>query len=84
MKLQTRFESQISLQEHVERLVRSRTGGMIREFRVEVLNDTIVLTGRTATYYTKQLATHAALGLLKDATLNNDIEVVHDCRVKPH
>jgi hypothetical protein len=84
MKLQTRFESQISLQEHVERLVRSRTGGMIRELRVEVLDDEIILTGRTATYYTKQLATHAVLGLLKDATLTNDIEVVHDCRVKPH
>ena len=84
MRLQTCFESPNSLQEHVERLVRSRTGGMIRELRVEVFNDTIVLTGRTATYYTKQLATHVALGLLKDATLTNDIEVVHDCRVKPH
>ena len=84
MRLQTCFESPNSLQEYVERLVRSRTGGMIRELRVEVLNDTIVLTGRTATYYTKQLATHTALGLLKDATLTNDIEVVHDCRIKPH
>ena len=56
---------------------------MIRELRVEVLNDTIVLTGRTATYYTKQLATYAALDLLKDATLTNEIEVVHDCRIKP-
>ena len=84
MRLQTCFDTPNSLQEHVERLVRSRTGGMIRELRVEVLNDTIVLTGRTATYYTKQLATHAALGLLKDTTLTNDIEVVHDCRAKPH
>ncbi len=84
MRLQTCFESPNSLQEHVEQLVRSRTGGMIRELRVEVLNDTIILTGRTATYYTKQLATHAALGLLQDATLTNDIEVVHDCRIKPH
>ena len=84
MRLQTCYESPNSLQEHVERVVRSRTGGMIRELRVEVLDDEIVLTGRTATYYTKQLATHAALGLLKDAALTNDIEVVYDCRIKPH
>jgi hypothetical protein len=84
MRLQACFESPNSLQAHVERLVRLRTGEMIRELRVEVLNDTIVLTGRTATYYTKQLATYAALDLLKDATLTNEIEVVHDCRIKPH
>ncbi len=84
MRLQTCFESPNSLQEHVEQLVRSRTGGMIRELKVEVLSDSIVLSGCTATYYTKQLATHAALGLLDDTTLTNDIEVVHDCRIKPH
>jgi hypothetical protein len=42
---------------------------------VRVLGNTIVLEGKCATYYTKQLAQHAALGVLDDEQLENAIVV---------
>ena len=53
----------------------SKTSGLIRDLRVNVLAGEVVLTGRAATYYAKQLATHAALDACDDLTLTNDIEV---------
>ena len=61
--------------ERIEQFVRNRTGGMIRDLRVEILDGEVFITGRTATYYNKQLATHAALAVLDDVTLKNEIEV---------
>jgi hypothetical protein len=59
----------------VERTVRVRTGGRIRDLHVEVQGDDVVISGIACTYYAKQLATHAALGELDDRTLSNEIEV---------
>jgi hypothetical protein len=59
----------------VERLVREKTTGLIRDLRVTVNPAEIILSGRAATYYAKQLATHAALEACDDLTLTNDIEV---------
>lgn len=59
----------------VERYVRLRTGGTIRSLRVEVHDGEVLLTGRTSTYYNKQLATHAALDAASHMSLVNDIEV---------
>jgi hypothetical protein len=76
MKLQTVTQSPQALSEVVERFVRSRTGGMIRGLRVSVIDRDVILTGRTTTYYNKQLATHAALDALEeDTVLTNEIEV---------
>ena len=61
--------------ETVERYVRLRTGGTIRGLHVEVEDGEVVLTGRTSTYYNKQLATHAALDAAEDLSLINDIKV---------
>ncbi|HEX6987522.1 MAG TPA: BON domain-containing protein [Planctomycetaceae bacterium] len=61
--------------ERIEEIVRLRTGGMIRGLRVEVGENRVVLTGRTSSFYSKQLATHAALGALGGQTLSNLIEV---------
>ena len=61
--------------ERIEHFVRMRTGGMIHGLHVEVGGDRVILTGRTSTFYSKQLATHATLDLLDDQTLNNLIEV---------
>ncbi|MGC1272921.1 MAG: hypothetical protein WBC44_04385 [Planctomycetaceae bacterium] len=61
--------------ERIEQFVRLRTGGMIHGLHVEVGSDRVVLTGRTSTFYSKQLATHAALDVLDDQTLSNLIEV---------
>jgi hypothetical protein len=59
----------------IERIVRCRTGGRIRDFRVEMHGDQVVLSGVASTYYAKQLATHAALDELEGLRLNNSIEV---------
>lgn len=61
--------------EKIERVVRMRTGGMIRGLRVEVGDGQVTLTGRTDTFFCKQLATAAALGALGDRALSNLIEV---------
>lgn len=61
--------------ENIEHVVRMRTGGMIRGLHVEVGEGRVTLTGRTTTFYNKQLATHAALEALVGQTLSNLIEV---------
>ncbi len=75
MEIQTFLESERALIEQVERSVRQRTSGLIRGLRVEMFAGEIVLSGRTSTYYTKQLATHAAMDVADNLTLTNDIEV---------
>jgi len=65
----------VLIPEVVERLVRSRTGVTVRSLRVEVEKNHIVICGRAATYYTKQLATHAVLDALPHVRLTNEIEV---------
>jgi hypothetical protein len=42
---------------------------------VRVLADLVILEGQCATYYTKQLAQHAAMGVLEDEQLDNAIVV---------
>lgn len=71
-------DSEFSLREiadTVERYVRLRTGGTIRSLRVEVSDGEVILSGRTSTYYNKQLATHAALDAASKLSLTNEIEV---------
>jgi len=75
MDLQTLPDAFQTLAAQVERLVREKTSGLIRDLRVTVHCREIVLSGRAATYYAKQLATHAALDACDDVTLTNDIEV---------
>ena len=59
----------------VERAIRSRTGGRLRDLHVVVDNEVVTLSGRTSTYYAKQLALHAALMEVGERKLSNDIEV---------
>ena len=75
MEIQIRDRASKQIAECVERLVRSRTGGRVRDLRVEVTSGEIILSGRTTTYYDKQLTTHAALAALEDLSLTNEIEV---------
>ncbi|MCA9054055.1 MAG: hypothetical protein KDA75_09475 [Planctomycetaceae bacterium] len=75
LPLQKTFDpSVVSLR--LERLVQSRTGSRIRDLRVEVLDDQVILTGRASSYHAKQLATHATLNEVSPRTLTNAIEVV--------
>jgi len=64
-----------ALTERIEHYVHTRTGGNIRNLRVDIDHDMIVLSGQTGSYYNKQLATHAVLAALTDADLKNDITV---------
>ena len=65
------------LSQSIETVIRTRTSGLVRGLHVLVLDDgEVVITGRTTTYYAKQLATHAALEVCDDRILTNDIEVL--------
>lgn len=65
-----------SLADQIARLVQSKTGGRIDSLNVAVSADNVIISGRTTTYYLKQLATHAALDLAgRFTTLTNDIVV---------
>ena len=75
MKLQTCTDTPQALVERIENFVRTRTGGMIRDLQVEIHDGEVYVSGRTSTYYNKQLATHAAFDLIDDLKLTNDIEV---------
>ena len=59
----------------IERIVRCRTGGRIRDLRVDVTDLNVVISGVASTYYAKQLVTHAALDEIPGRMLTNAIEV---------
>jgi hypothetical protein len=75
MELPTMSKQGQEMVERIEHIIRARTSGQIRGLRVEYHLGEVILSGRTHTYYTKQLATHAALDALEDAALTNAIEV---------
>jgi hypothetical protein len=64
-----------ALVSRIERIVRCRTGGRIRDLRVDVSEDNVVISGVATTYYAKQLVTHAALDEIPGRMLTNAIEV---------
>ena len=61
--------------EHLELLVQRRLGSRVRDLRVLVRQDGVILQGRAGTYHAKQLAQHAAMELSALPILANDIEV---------
>ncbi len=76
MKLETANDSTQDLTTCVERVIQSRTSGAIRDLQVSLTNEgQVVLSGRTTTYYAKQLASHAAMNAAKDIAISNEIEV---------
>ncbi|MCH8829870.1 MAG: hypothetical protein IID45_09865 [Planctomycetes bacterium] len=76
MTLEIQTNTSRVLIERIEHYVQTKTNGMVRDLVVDVLDNQVILTGRSATYYTKQLATHAVLNAVKDVALTNDIEVM--------
>ncbi|MDA8746281.1 BON domain-containing protein [Rubripirellula amarantea] len=52
-----------------------RLNQRVSELEVEVTANGVVLSGRCASFHTKQLAQHAAQGLLNNEPLSNCIEV---------
>ncbi len=59
----------------IEQAVRRETGGGVKGLRVEVGHGGVCLEGHCDTYYCKQLAQHAAMGMSGDDRLTNRIEV---------
>jgi hypothetical protein len=59
----------------IRQRITSRVGDRIRDLAIRVQGNNIVLGGCCATYYTKQLAQHAALGVIEDEHLVNEIVV---------
>jgi hypothetical protein len=64
--------------EEVERLaahVRCLLGAQVRDLRLVVHDQGLILQGRARSYYAKQLAQHAIMRATTYAFLGNDIEV---------
>ena len=66
----------LSEEERLEGMLMRRIGNRVRDLRVILLADGLILQGRTATYHAKQLAQHAAMELANMPILANDIEVL--------
>ena len=68
-------ETACATSEHLELLVQRRLGSRVRDLRVLLRQDGVILQGRAGTYHAKQLAQHAAMELIELPILANDIEV---------
>jgi hypothetical protein len=64
-----------SLEATIRKRIEGRLHGRVRNLSVRVEADLVILEGQCATYYTKQLAQHAAMGILEDEQLENAIIV---------
>jgi hypothetical protein len=63
-------------EERLENMLFRRLGNRIRDLRVLLLPEGVVLQGRVATYHAKQIAQHAAMELADLPILANEIEVL--------
>jgi hypothetical protein len=59
----------------IRQRIESRLAGRIRDLAVRFDGETVVLEGKCATYYSKQLAQHTALAILEHEQLENAIVV---------
>jgi len=78
MTTQTLVERNVSQEEYLdslEALIQHRLLGRVRDLRVRVRENALILQGHAATYHAKQLAQHAAMELAGLPILANDIEV---------
>ena len=61
--------------EHLELQLQRRVGSRVRDLRVLRRPSGVVLQGRASTYHAKQLAQHAAMEILGQPIVANEIEV---------
>jgi osmotically-inducible protein OsmY len=59
----------------IQQRIQSRLLGRVRKLIVRAFDGVVILEGECATYYTKQLAQHTAMGILNDEHLENAIVV---------
>jgi hypothetical protein len=70
-----RFDRYRQLAIAIRQRIETRLAGRVRDLAVRIRGETVVLEGSCATYYSKQLAQHAALGVLDGEPLLNAIVV---------
>ena len=63
-------------EERLESMMLRRLGNRIRDLRVLLLPNGLILQGRTATYHAKQVAQHAAMELADLPILAKEIVVM--------
>ena len=66
----------LSEAERLESMLLRRLGNRVRDLRVILLPDGLILQGRTATYHAKQIAQHAAMEVADMPILANEIVVL--------
>ena len=59
----------------IRQRIESRLLGRVRNLFVRARDGVVILEGECATFYTKQLAQHTAMGVLEDEQLENSIVV---------
>jgi hypothetical protein len=59
----------------LERTVQTRTDRRVKDLKISAQNGQVTVTGRSATYYVKQLVTHAIFAVAPHAKLENRITV---------
>ena len=69
------FVSSVALQQALTARVQQRTGRRVRDLRIELRPEGVVLSGQAATYHVKQLAQHGVRDLLPHVELRNAIVV---------
>ncbi len=74
-ELVQRNPQHIALEVAIRQRIESRLHGRVRNLCVCVEEGRVTLEGECATFYTKQLAQHAAMGILEDEQLENAIVV---------
>ena len=67
------FSPQLRLE--LERRVLDRTGRRVRNLLIELYPERVILRGRAASYYVKQLAQHGVRDVLPHVCLENAIVV---------
>src|SRR5262245_56871592 len=70
-----RAPQQQALEFAIRKRIESRLPGRVRNLTVRIDEDVVILEGECATFSTKQLAQHAAMGVLDNEHLENAIVV---------
>ena len=65
----------VALETEIQQRIESRLEGRVRNLAVRIEGDVVILSGECSTFYSKQLAQHAAMGILEDQQLENSISV---------
>jgi hypothetical protein len=69
------YETSLAEVAHVEARVRCRLGGQVRDLRLLVRDQGLILQGSARSYYAKQRAQHAVMAMTEFPIAANEIDV---------